>query len=363
MRYTIQWALALLLGLCSCQHSAQRASPSATVAVVPERLRFEHGVRAILEDSKGNYWFGSWQEGVCRFDGKVYTYFTVDDNLGDNQVRRIIEDHKGMIWFETASGISSFDGEKIVAHTSRNYSSKDDWRLDFDDLWFKEDGASGASAAEGRPGVYRYDGKTFTFLKFPLRETSGGVSAYASTGFAKGKSGRLWFATYGAVIGYDGRGFTILDNARLVLDERTGFLHARCVFEDSKGRLWIGNNGIGVILVDGDTVTHFTQERGVGRRDHSGGTMSPQPGDAPDGSPSMHRVFAIGEDRDGNIWFGTVEQGAWRWDGTSLRQFSEKDGLPSGDILVVHTNRRSKLWVGGSAGVYEFNGESFDRIH
>ena len=153
-------------------------------------------------------------------------------------------------------------------------------------------------------------------------------------------------------------------NARLVLDERTGFLHVRCVFEDSKGRLWIGNNGIGVILVDGDTVTHFTQERGVGRRDHrSGGTMSPQPGDAPDGSPSMHRVFAIGEDRDGNIWFGTVEQGAWRWDGTSLRQFSEKDGLPAGDILVVHTNRRSKLWVGGSAGVYEFNGESFDRIH
>ena len=30
----------------------------------PALLRFET-VRSILEDSKGNYWFGSWSEGVC----------------------------------------------------------------------------------------------------------------------------------------------------------------------------------------------------------------------------------------------------------------------------------------------------------
>src|SRR5262245_25137256 len=30
----------------------------------PPRLRFGT-VRSLLEDSKGNYWFGSWNEGVC----------------------------------------------------------------------------------------------------------------------------------------------------------------------------------------------------------------------------------------------------------------------------------------------------------
>jgi ligand-binding sensor domain-containing protein len=365
MRDPVQWSLAaILLGSCASQHTPQPGVSGVAVAGDPGHLRFEHGVRAILEDSKGNSWFGSWQEGVCRFDGKGYTYFTVNDGLCDNQVRRIIEDHKGVIWFETALGISSFDGEKIATHTRRNYASKDDWRIEPGDLWFKEDGSRGATVAEGRPGVVRYDGKTFTFLAYPLPEDRGEAAAYATTGLAQGKGGRLWFATYGAVIGFDGVGFTILDDACLGLDERTGLLHVRCVLEDSKGRLWIGNNGIGVVLVEGGTITHFTQARGVGRRDHrSGGQMNPQPGDAPEGSPSMHRVFAMGEDRDSNTWFGTIEQGAWRWDGESLRQFSDRDGLTVGDVLVIHTNRRGKLWVGGRGGVYEFDGETFHRVH
>ena len=182
---------------------------------------------------------------------------------------------------------------------------------------------------------------------------------------SKGEGGRLWFATYDAVIGYDGESFTIIDDESLGLTADTGFLHIRCVFEDSKGRVWIGNNGIGVLLLEGDTITNFTQANGVGRRDHrSGGqTTTPQPGDAPEGSPSLHRVFAIGEDRAGNIWFGTSdEQGAWRYDGESLRQFTERDGLTSKGIMAIYTDRRGDLWLGGD-GVFKFNGESFDRIH
>ena len=75
------------------------------------------GVRSILEDSKGNYWFGSDHEGVCRFDGESLTYFTEEDGLSNNQVRTILEDRKGVIWFETGRGISSYDGERISAHT------------------------------------------------------------------------------------------------------------------------------------------------------------------------------------------------------------------------------------------------------
>ena len=180
---------------------------------------------------------------------------------------------------------------------------------------------------------------------------------------AKGKGGKLWFATYGTVIGYDGESFTIIDNESLGLDEETGWLHVRCVFEDSKGNLWIGNNGIGVILHDGETAINFTQENGLGRRDHrSGGKMTPRPGDVSDGTASLHRVFSIGEDRAGNIWFGTVEQGAWRYDGESVRNFTEEDGLTSKDIMAIYTDSRGDLWLAGQ-GVFKFNGESFDRIH
>lgn len=320
----------------------------------PARLRFET-VRSILEDSKGNYWFGSWKEGVCRFDGKSLTYFTVADGLSDNQIRSIREDRSGVVWFEGGFGISGFDGQKIITPTNRNYTSKDDWKLGTGDLWFKEDGRSGPTEIEAQPGVYRYDGKTFTYLTYP-------PPADATTGMAKGKSGRLWFATYTAVFGYDGKSFTRIDDKSLGLNDSTGRLHVRCVLEDSKGRLWIGNNGIGVILYDGHTATRFTQEKGLGKLGLHGGRTIPQPGDVTDGSPTLHRVFSIGEDRAGNIWFGTVEHGAWRYDGKSLKNYTAKDGLTSKQIMGIYTDRHGDLWLAGN-GVFKFNGASFDRIH
>lgn len=105
-----------------------------------------------------------------------------------------------------------------------------------------------------------------------------------------GTTGGSGFRTWAAVIEYDGESFTIIDNESLRLGADTGFLHVRRVFEDSKGRGWIGNNGIGVILRDGDDSITFTQAKGVRRRDHrSGGNMTPQPGDAADGSASVQR--------------------------------------------------------------------------
>lgn len=346
---------------CTTKQDVTRSELNDSAIGPPARLRFET-VRSILEDSKGNYWFGSWKEGVCRFDGKSLTYFTVEDGLSDNQIRSIHEDRNGVVWFEGGVGISGFDGERIITPTNRNYTSKDDWQLGTGDLWFKEDGGVGATELEAQPGVYRYDGKTFTYLAYPVAADRARVSAYATTGIAKGKSGRLWFATYTAVFGYDGESFTIIDDKSLGLNEGTGWLHVRCVLEDSKGKLWIGNNGIGVILHDGHAATQFTQEMGLGKLGPHGGRAMPQPGDVTDGSPSLHRVFSIGEDRAGNIWFGTVEHGAWRYDGKSLRSYTAEDGLTSKDIMGIYTDRHGDLWLAGN-GVFKFNGASFDRIH
>jgi ligand-binding sensor domain-containing protein len=355
--------LLALVGATSCtaKPDVTRSKLNDSAIDPPARLRFET-VRSILEDSKGNYWFGSWNEGVCRFDGKSLTYFTVEDGLSDNQIRSIHEDRNGVVWFEGGVGISGFDGEKISTPTSRNHTSKDDWKLRAGDLWFKEDGAVGATELEARPGVYRYDGKTFTYLAYPLPEDRARVSAYATTSIATGKGGRLWFATYSTVFGYDGESFTIIDDKSLGFHEDAGRLHVRCVLEDSKGNLWIGNNGIGVILHDGHAATQFTQEKGLGKLGSHGERTTPQPGDVTDGSPSLHRVFSIGEDRAGNIWFGTVEHGAWRYDGKSLRNYTAEDGLTSKDIMCIYTDRHGDLWLAGN-GAFKFNGESFDRIH
>src|SRR5262245_277306 len=173
-------ALVVLFLLAPARGESALAQDLANDSAIgpPARLRFGT-VRSMLEDSKGNYWFGSWNEGVCRFDGKSLTYFTVEDGLSDNQIRSIHEDRAGVVWFEGGFGISGFDGERIITATNRNYSSKDDWQLGAGDLWFKEDGTVGATELEAQPGVYRYDGRTFNYLAYPVPADRARVSAYA----------------------------------------------------------------------------------------------------------------------------------------------------------------------------------------
>ena len=43
------------------------------------RLKFTTGVRSILEDSKGDIWFGSYQEGVGVLHNGRLSYFTTEN--------------------------------------------------------------------------------------------------------------------------------------------------------------------------------------------------------------------------------------------------------------------------------------------
>jgi formylglycine-generating enzyme required for sulfatase activity len=84
--------------------------------------------------------------------------------------------------------------------------------------------------------------------------------------------------------------------------------------------------------------------------------------DAPPRLRFEHGVRSILEDSRGNFWFGTTGHFASRYDGESLRKFTEDDGLASKEITSIYTDRRCDLWLGGD-GVSKFSGESFDRIH
>ena len=70
---------------------------------------------------------------------------------------------------------------------------------------------------------------------------------------------------------------------------------------------------------------------------------------------SLDRAYSIGEDAEGNIWIGTVESGVWRYDGNTVKNFSEKDGLEGKFISTIYKSKQGVLWFGGN-GVYRFNG-------
>lgn len=314
------------------------------------RLKYTTGVRSILEDSKGNIWFGSYNEGACLLHNGELQYFTTENGLSDNQVRSIYEDKNGIIWFECGIGLSSYDGQKITVYKERNYNSKNGWKLTDSDLWFKGDENAGYNKLEGDPGVYQFDGKNLFYRTFPVKTKSGQENQYSiSTNFVRSKNGAVWFGTYGALIGYNGSDFKIINDSFLGLNDGTGHVHIRSIMEDSKGNLWIGNNGIGVLKYDGGKVINFTEQQKLKKEDTKGN--------------SLDRIFSIGEDTSGNIWFGTVEFGAWRYDGNSVKNFTITNGLDSKHIWFIYKSKQGELWFGGASpsGVYRFNGKSFER--
>jgi signal transduction histidine kinase/DNA-binding response OmpR family regulator/streptogramin lyase len=68
-------------------------------------------VRAIYEDSKGNFWIGTEGGGLLLFDrgsGKVVTRYSDANGLCNNSVLNILEDGGGDLWLSTFNGLSRF---------------------------------------------------------------------------------------------------------------------------------------------------------------------------------------------------------------------------------------------------------------
>lgn len=354
----------VLLGCCSSQRSlgGGRSEVSADSALETSvgagdanvQIRYSTGITSIFEDSKGRFWFGSQQEGVCLYDGSEFRYYTTSDGLSDNQVRTIQEDQAGVIWFGTGNGITSFDGDGFEIRTGTKHGRLDvvsgnTWHKEAADLWFHGD--SGMRRGFDGQGVYRYDGRSLSYLALPLPQGVEEENPYLVTGIVKGRDGTVWFGTYPGVFGYDGRSYTVINDETAGIESGMERLHVRSIFEDSKGNLWIGNNGLGVLLFDGQAVSNFTEQQGLSIREKG-----------PSGS--LGRVFSIAEDAAGNIWFGTRDNGAWRFNGKSLTNFTIEDGLTSHMVCSIYRDKKDTLWFGMSDGsVCRFNGESFDRIY
>jgi|TARA_B110000263_G_scaffold212447_1_gene195902 ligand-binding sensor domain-containing protein len=166
----------------------------------------------------------------------------------------------------------------------------------------------------------------------------------------------LWIGTYAGIFGYNGDQFTVINDETLGLKKETGELHVRSILEDSKGRLWIGNNGIGVLLFDNDTVINFSEKNNlIHPTSARNGDISQQ--------GTLEHIFAIEEDSDGNIWFGDRDTGAWKYDGKTITNYVIDKKLKSQMIWGIYEDQNKILLVAmANGGVYQFNGESFDKM-
>jgi streptogramin lyase len=221
-----------------------------------------------------------------------------------------------------------------------------DWNKTNGDLWFN---------AGAEDGINRFDGINMNHLIFPKpknKNVGDADNTYGVTGISKAKDGKVWIATYAALFSYDGKMVSVFDKEKLNLKDNER-LHIRSVLADSKGRIWIGNNGIGVLLMEGQTTINFSEKH------HLIHPTSTRNGNK-SGPGTLEHPFAIEEDSEGNIWFGDLYTGAWKYDGKTLTNYSIRNELSNPMIWTIYKDNKNDLLFGTVDGeVFRFNGTSF----
>ena len=65
-------------------------------------------------------------------------------------------------------------------------------------------------------------------------------------------------------------------------------------------------------------------------------------------------------DNSGNIWFSTLTEGVFKYDGISFTNFTVNDGLCSNSINAIIQDKKGLLWFATSKGLCSYNGKSFN---
>ena len=162
----------------------------------------------LIEDSKGNIWFGRDGYGACKYNGSTFTHFTKKDGLCSNNVASIVEDPQGNIWFGSITsdfppinegGVARFDGKTFTRFPDvRGLTANDIYNLYSDrsgNIWI------GAV----RVGAYTYDGKTFTL--FDKTDRPDLTKYFGIQAFVEDRHGTLWFGFSGGLFRFNGSSF------------------------------------------------------------------------------------------------------------------------------------------------------------
>ena len=177
-------------------------------------------VTEIMEDSRGNIWFGWDGYGACRYDGHTFTWFNNTNGLASNNVQAICEDSQGDIWF----------GSRVAEHDNPN-----------------------PDARTGAGGVAIYDGTSFTTF-----DTLNGLHDNDVYTIALDRSGRIWVGATGVgLYVFAGDTYQLYTSTNRM--DRTAGFGVQGVLEDRNGQIWFGFSG-GLFQLQGDQLVHVSRE-------------------------------------------------------------------------------------------------------
>jgi ligand-binding sensor domain-containing protein len=351
--------LLTLVFAASCE-SPQPEQVTGEPSIMP-RTQISQYIRQIYEDTHGNLWLGTTQDGVCRYDRAAarrgqspLTYFTKKDGFAGVCVKAIAEDKSGNLWFATEGGVSRFDGAHFTNFTAQDgLTNNDTWSILIDHTGIVWVGTSTGISRFDLTAVRTVGQKKFVEFKFPGTITgepqSSRFNANQVLSMCQDKSGIVWIGTGDlGLIRYDP---TASANAFSSLTTKDGLAGniVWCMTEDKQGNMWFGTRGGGAsrYLPAGGSVkfTNYTQADGL----------------------AGNNVGAVIMDNAGYIWFGTSGNGASRLDvngqgSSAFTTFTDNTGITQNHVQSLYQDRSGTIWFGFSGGLFRLDGKSLVNV-
>jgi len=245
-----------------------------------------------LQDRVGNIWFGTSDEGVYKYDGKLFTQFTMEDGLSSNSISSLLDDKSGTIWFGTSNGICRTDGNKIIKEQIPFYI---------------------------RPVI----NNNFYYTKYSTKSTVWSMM--------QDKTGKIWFGTGDGVYTYDGELFTrFLANDKVINKDSLKLKLVSDILEDKNGIIWFasgmppGNEGF--CRYDGKTIERFKHK-------------------------NEGWIRYVIESKNGNLLLATRRFGIWSYDGKSFSDYAQPKELINGSLSAIMEDKSGELWIASDYGI------------
>lgn len=322
-------------------------------------------------------------------------FWTTDNGLPQNTVRSILQTRDGYLWLATLDGLVRYDGVRFTVFNKNNTDGIDSSRftqliLDgHDELWSATEGGAVTrynrggfqtyNVTDGSPGnlitqlvlnnagellvftgqfIARWDGKQFAPYTPVAGETKDSKVLW-------GRDGAFWYSEghilhrfkAGQITDYRLPGASTSDGRATIIGK---------LFEDSRGRLWVGTNNAGLFLYENEKLTRHVPGDGL-PAEHVSVQFEDRGGNL--WAASSHGALIIGdggtrrltkeqglsddvlttlyEDREGNIWVGSLFRGLNRLSRQSVTFYGRKDGLEANIVRPIYEDRDGDVWIGG----------------
>ncbi|MFN5556482.1 MAG: two-component regulator propeller domain-containing protein [Chryseotalea sp.] len=208
--------------------------------------------------------------------------------------------------------------------------------------------------------------------------THAGLSSNNVTSFFQDSRGLIWLTSFNGFMSFDGRSFDIYDRNSLNFIEIDGFYS---VLELEDGSLLFGSQGSGIVIYKDGIFQPFKVQKGkiplsirkllltsrgeivVGTTNLGAYIIKNQEVIKLQHEALLNStVMALTEDKQGNVWIATDGEGAFKWNGETIINFNQQNGLRSNNIEALAIDKTGNVLAGTSKGLHWLNHETFQWI-